>query len=259
MHEHLRHGLGGRRRLCDFDADRVRQERVGETLNLRRHGGREEQGLARERDQLCDALDVGNEAHVEHAVGFVDHEDLDAGHQQLAALAMVEQTARRCDQDVDTPVELLFLLVERHAADQKGDVQLVVLAVLVEVFLDLRSKLAGRLEDQRARHARASAALLEQGDHRQCERSGLARSGLCDAEDIAPGENMRDGLRLDRRRRRVTASLYGRQHFGAQSERGEGHVLKKGPKPDGTARVHVAIDERCTQIRGFAPTCQMFR
>ncbi len=49
----------------------------------------------------------GNEAHVEHAVGFVDDEDFDAGEQQLAALEMVEQPAGRCDQNVDAALQLL--------------------------------------------------------------------------------------------------------------------------------------------------------
>jgi hypothetical protein len=44
-------------------------------------GRREEQGLLLGRRQLEDSLQVGNEAHVEHAVGLVDHHDLHAGHQ----------------------------------------------------------------------------------------------------------------------------------------------------------------------------------
>ena len=67
---------------------------LGQAGDFRRHRRREEQGLPRERHQLADALDVGNEAHVEHAVGFVDDEDLDAGQQQAAALGEIEQAAR---------------------------------------------------------------------------------------------------------------------------------------------------------------------
>jgi hypothetical protein len=33
--------------------------------------------LPGEGEELADALDVGDEAHVEHAVGFVEHQDLD--------------------------------------------------------------------------------------------------------------------------------------------------------------------------------------
>src|ERR1039458_3755891 len=70
----------------DSSTARSVQEGIGDTLDFRRHGRREEQGLARERHQLADALDVGDEAHVEHAVGFVDDQQLNAGEQQEAAL-----------------------------------------------------------------------------------------------------------------------------------------------------------------------------
>ena len=39
-------------------------------------------------------LDVGNETHVEHPVGLVDHENLDAGQQDFAAIGEIEQAAR---------------------------------------------------------------------------------------------------------------------------------------------------------------------
>ena len=48
-----------------------------------------------------DAPDVGPEAHVEHAVGFVEDEDLDLGEVEVAALDQVEQAARRGDEQVD--------------------------------------------------------------------------------------------------------------------------------------------------------------
>ena len=70
-------------------------------------------------------LDVGDEAHVEHAVGFVDHQKLDAGQQQLAALEMVEQPAGRGDQHVDAARQLHVLVVEGHAADQQRHGELV--------------------------------------------------------------------------------------------------------------------------------------
>ncbi len=90
---------------------------LDDALDLRRHGGGEEQRLAGERHQLADALDVGDEAHVEHAVGFVDDQELDAGQQQPSALEMIEQAARRRDQDVDAARELVVLVVEGNAAD----------------------------------------------------------------------------------------------------------------------------------------------
>ena len=81
------------------------QEGIGQAADLGRHGGREEQGLADLRQQRDDALDIGNEAHIEHAVGFVDHQDLDVVQQDAAAIEQIHQAAGRGDQHVDAAVE----------------------------------------------------------------------------------------------------------------------------------------------------------
>lgn len=193
----LRNGDRGGGGLGDFDLLRIVQEGLGDAPNFRRHGRGEEQGLPRERDELADALDVGNEAHVQHAVGFVDDEQLDAGEQEAAAFGMVEQAARGCDQHVDAARQLGILVAERDAADQQRDVEFLAGAVAVEVLLDLRREFAGRLEDQGARHARSGATLFEDGEHRQHEGRGLAGAGLGDAEHILASEDVGDRLFLD--------------------------------------------------------------
>ena len=195
--EALRDGRGGRCGFRHFDAGWIVEELFGQAGDFRRHGGREEQRLAREGHELADALDVRNEAHVEHAVGLVDDENLDARQQQLAALGEVEQASRRRDQHVGTAHDLGFLVREGHAADQQGDVDLVVGPIFHEAFLDLRCKFARWFEDQRARHARAGAPTLKPGQHGQCEGRRLAGAGLGDTEHVAPGKGVRDGFRLD--------------------------------------------------------------
>ncbi len=226
-HELLHDGGGGRGRARHLDPLRVVQEDVGEPLDLGRHGGGEEQGLAREGDHLHDALDVGDEPHVEHAVGLVDHEELDAGEQELAALEMVEQAAGRGDQHVGAAHQLGVLVTEGDAADDQSHVELVVGAVAVEVLDDLGGELAGRLEDQRARHPCAGAPILQERQHRQGEGGGLAGAGLGDAEHVAAGEHMRDGLGLDRRRLGVAGRGDGLEDLVAQSEVGKGHIVQK--------------------------------
>jgi hypothetical protein len=57
-----------------------------------------------------------------HAIGLVYNEDFYACQKELAAFEMVQQTARRCDEHVSASLQLLFLLVKRHAADQEGNV-----------------------------------------------------------------------------------------------------------------------------------------
>ena len=120
-----------------------------------------------------------------------------SSEQQSAAFGVVEQAAGRCDQHVDAAHQLGVLVAERDAADQESHVQFLTGAVFVELLLHLRGKLAGWLEDQGARHPCPGAALLEEGEHRENEGSGLAGASLCNAEHIAPGEDVRDCLFLD--------------------------------------------------------------
>ncbi len=209
----LRGGGDRGRRARDFDANRVVQELFGDAPDFCRHGGGEEQRLPGERHELADALDVGNEAHVEHAVGFVNDQKLDAAEEEPPALEMIEQPARSCDQHVDAAGKLGILVVERNPADQKRDVQFMVGAVFGEAFLDLRGKLAGRLEDQGPRHACPRPALFEHGQHRQHEGCRLAGAGLRNAEHVAPIKHVRDGLILDRGRDFVTGRRYGGEYF----------------------------------------------
>ena len=136
---------------------------------------------------------------------------------------MVEQAARRRDQDVDAAHQLGVLIVERDAADDQRDVELVVDAVFDETFLDLGGEFARRLEDQRARHARAGAALFQHGQHRQRERRRLAGAGLRDAQHVAPGEHVGDGLILDGSGSFVTGRRDGGENFFGQAEMGKRH------------------------------------
>ena len=181
--------------------------------------------LAGEGDQLADALDVGNEAHVEHPVGFVDDQDLDAGQQEAAALGEVEQAAGRRDHDVRAAVDLDLLLAVGHAADQQRDAELVIDAVFGEGFLDLGGELARRLQNERPRHAGLGAAALEHAEHRQGEGGGLAGARLGDAEDVAALQGVRNGLRLDGRRRVVARRFDGVEHLFAQAEFAKLHVF----------------------------------
>jgi hypothetical protein len=143
---------------------------------------------------------------------------------QAAALEMVEQAAGRGDEHVDAAGELGVLVAEGDAADEQGDAQLVVDAVLDEVLLDLGGELAGRLEDEGARHAGAGAALFQHGDHRQGEGGGLAGAGLGDAEDVAAGQDVGDGLGLDGGRFGVAGRSHGSLNLGAEAEFGKRHV-----------------------------------
>ena len=63
-----------------------------------------------------DAAHVGPEAHVHHAVGFVEHEQLDAGQVRVLLPHVIDQPARRGDDDVDAGAERAFLAAHFDAA-----------------------------------------------------------------------------------------------------------------------------------------------
>ena len=88
----------GRRHL---DRARPIEQLRGERLDLGRERGGEQQVLALPREQGEHTFDVRNEAHVEHTVRLVEHEDLDAGQIDVALPVMVEQPAWCRNEDVD--------------------------------------------------------------------------------------------------------------------------------------------------------------
>ena len=230
-HDILRNRFGGGRRAGRLDPNRIVEELLGEPGDLRRHGRREEQRLLLRRRQFENSLNVGNEAHVEHAVGFVDHHDLDAGHQQLAALEMVQQAAGRGDQDVDAPIKLQLLVPKGDAADQQrpGEGPLLALGVFVEGSGDLVGQLPGRSDDEGARHARLRTPRSQAFDHRQGKGGGLAGAGLGDAKNVAALQRDGDGLSLDRRGGRIAGLGHSQKRSGRQAQFGKfGHSVAMG-------------------------------
>ena len=237
----VRDQLGGRVLRRDLHRDRVAQERLCERPDVVGERGREQEALLAGSEQREDALDVRDEPHVEHPVGFVEDEDLDLAQGDRALLHVVEQPAGCRDQDLDALSQRLDLGIHRHAAEDLHAPQRNVLAVLADAFLDLRRELARRRKDQRAdrmaggRDARVRVR-REQLQKRQREPRGLAGAGLRAAHDVAAGEHMRNRLHLDRRGRRVTLLLDGSEQLRAQaqvSERGQTAVLRNTEEADG--------------------------
>ena len=147
-----------------------------------------------------------DEAHVEHAVGFVEHQTFDIAEPKRVALDEIEQPAGRGDQNVDA--------VERARGPAlpigtppiaSAALMLQMAAVGAEAVEDLAGQFARRAEHQDAA-ALAYERLRVGGEmmqDRQREGRGLAGSGLGDSDHVAARHDGRDGLRLDRCRREV--------------------------------------------------------
>ncbi len=61
-------------------------------------------------------------AHVEHAVGLVEHETLDAVKPKRIAFDEIEQPAGRGDENIDAVHEAAHLRAHRHAADRPAPI-----------------------------------------------------------------------------------------------------------------------------------------
>jgi hypothetical protein len=85
----------------EVDPQRVAQEPRRQLGDLRRHGRREQQRQAPLRQRGRDAAHVPDEAHVEHAIGFVEHENLDAIEADLVLAGEVDEPSRGRDGNFD--------------------------------------------------------------------------------------------------------------------------------------------------------------
>ena len=67
-----------------------------------------------------DALHVGQEAHIEHAVGFIEHQDLHTLKPGIALVEMVQQATRAGNQDLNPIAQGAHLGCGTHAAVYGG-------------------------------------------------------------------------------------------------------------------------------------------
>ncbi len=99
------------------DVGRLVQMAPGERHDLRRHGGREEHGLAVIGREPQDRLDVGQEPEIEHPVGLVEHQHVHVRQVQPALPGQVEKPSRGADNDVDGGQRLDLRLVRAPAVE----------------------------------------------------------------------------------------------------------------------------------------------
>ena len=150
-------GVGGRRGGCDLHAGRITHQ-VGDLAHgLLVEGRREQQRLALGRRLAHDAADGGQKAHVEHAVGLVEHQHLDLVQVAGTLLDQVDQTTRRGDQDIAAVLKRRGLRLVAHAThdghgNMAGDI-----GDLARDLVDLLRELARGGDDEH--HGAATVAL----------------------------------------------------------------------------------------------------
>jgi hypothetical protein len=112
------------------------------------HGGAEQQVLPLVRHHANDALDVVNEAHVEHAVGLVEDEVLDIAEVDVALFFQVKQTAWRGHENVDPTAEGIDLRTLSNPAEDDFVAQTEGSTVDLEPVSDLCGQFPRGREDE---------------------------------------------------------------------------------------------------------------
>ena len=183
----------------DLQLHRVVQQAMGQGLDRPAEGRGEQQVLAPRRHQGQQAADVADEAHVEHAVGLIEHQDLNLIQVDGTLLLEVDQPARGCHQHVGSCLEPVDLGVDLDPTEHHIAAQVEKAAVGRHVLRHLGGQFAGGGEHQTAHHAIAGMApMAEALQHRQGETGGLAGAGLGGCHHVPPLEHRGNALALDR-------------------------------------------------------------
>jgi len=157
VEERLLDALGRLLLRHDRDLSRIVHELPGELEHPERECRGEEIRLPlfMRRQAAEDEPEVGDEAHVEHPVGLVDDEDLDAPGRPDALLEVVDETAGRADQKIAARGQGLALLrVVDAAVDGQGPERREP-PEEPRVGVDLHDQLARGRDDEHAGRTRA--------------------------------------------------------------------------------------------------------
>src|SRR3989344_1853053 len=142
---------------------------------------------------------VDNKAHVEHAVGLVEHRRAEVAEVERAALEQVFEPAGSTYDKRGLAAQFGHLRVDVGAADAHSAVDTEPLGKAFELVGDLERELARGHHDQHA-IARSGQNFV---DERYKKRRRFAGACVGDADDILAAQNVRDGAVLYRRRQCV--------------------------------------------------------
>ena len=207
--------VDGRARAGDLDAHRIVQQFRGQLRDRRPASSpRTAASAARGRHHRDDPPHVVDEAHVEHAVGFVEHETLRPGRGAERAGRIRSSSRPGVATRMSTPrPEALICGCWPTPPKMTRVRQAHVAAVHREAVANLDREFARRRQDQGARLRPArrgpASATADAASAARTRPSCRCRSGR--AEQIAALEQEGDGLRLDGRGGRILRAFNARR------------------------------------------------
>ncbi len=191
--EHLGHPV--HRHLVRFDANQfrivhvlVRQFHDPVRQGGRKHHGEAQRGMRHAAQYKADILD---KAEIEHPIGLIQDRHLDVPQIEHMLLEIIDDPARRADQNIDAFLEGAPLLLVIDAAEHNREPQAGVLGYAQCVGMNLDREFARRRNhngarriDRTVRRPRVGQQAIEQGDQKGRR---LAGAGLRLAGHVAAG------------------------------------------------------------------------
>ena len=220
--EHVVLDLRRRGVLVDRVQHRVVQEPPRQHVDGGVKRGGEEHPLPVVRRRVEQPPHDGEKAEVGHLVRLVDDRDPDVGQVALALPDQVGEPARGGDHDVGPALECVHLRSVGDAAVNGGDPEVHGAGQGLEHVRHLGRQLAGGDEDQAARPGAARRPAGQPADEGEGEAQGLARAGLCPAEDVTARQRVGQRGRLDGERCRDPLALEDSDERRGHAKAGEG-------------------------------------
>src|SRR5690554_77002 len=127
---------------------RLMKNGVGQLHDIGRHGGREKERLAFCGQNSQKPFNIVNKAHVEHAVGLIQHKNLNFPNRYKFLIHQVEQATGGGDQNIHAVFEGLDLTVLIYAAKNDGAAQTGMSAIIFDALPNLNGELTSRCYDE---------------------------------------------------------------------------------------------------------------
>ena len=178
--------LGSRLAQGKLNRDRIPEEVVGKGAHAVRHGGREEQGLSLTPAMGGDAHDVLVESHVQHAVGFIQNQNLQRAEVNISKGEVGEHSTRSHNDNV-CPFSKRFLLLGKflpRASPINGEARDArIVGKALGGLVDLTGKLTGGHHNERFDFAVVGGVHdAVHGGQQKCR--SLPRPRLGDPQDV---------------------------------------------------------------------------
>ena len=160
----LRDTLKSKMLLLDEDLLGVAHEMLRQGQDLVGHGSREKGDLDVSGQELEDVLNLLLETAREHLIGFVHNEDTEVVSLEDVSLHHIVDTAGRTNDDVNTALQLLDVLLDTGATDASVNEDTRVLTDGLDDESNLHGKLTGRRNDEALNERGRTVDNLESGD-----------------------------------------------------------------------------------------------